>query len=112
MTCEEMDGSLVILNSLEEYEFLYTEVLPYKKYQVWIGLREIGSSKPRIWKWVDGSVPAFTKWGLAQPQGSDAHCVTLLNGSFGDGKWNHVWNDRICSTTQDFVCETKQKQPH
>ncbi|KAJ7353902.1 Collectin-12 [Desmophyllum pertusum] len=106
--CEEMDGSLVILNSLEEDEFLYTEVLPQvpQSYEAWIGLREIGSSKPRIWKWVDGSIPTFTKWGSNDPSHTRSHCVTAaVEGS------NMGWNDRRCSKTFGFVCEKKQNQP-
>ncbi|KAJ7353911.1 Collectin-12 [Desmophyllum pertusum] len=93
MACEEMDGSLVISNTLEEDEFLYTEVLHQvpQSYQAWIGLFEIGSSNPRIWKWVDGSVPTFTKWGSTEPSHSVANCVTaLIEGS------NRGWNDRRC----------------
>ena len=108
--CEELNGSLVSLNSLEEYEFLYTDILP-DKYKVWIGLFDVTFSwiEPR---WVDGSVLAYEKWGLDQPNGRiGSECVTALNGKHFKQQWNHEWNDRACARLYPFVCETKQNQP-
>lgn len=110
--CELINGSLVILNSMEEFQFLFTSLLP-ETYQVWIGLYDFNPNGPRMWKWLDGSVPLFNKWGAGQPSHWTSRCVTAFKGSYNSKQWYNVGNDRKCSKyPMELSCETKQNQPH
>lgn len=107
-TCEELNATLAILNSVEEYEFLYNHghVLP-DNYRIWIGLVIVGNPGSETWGWVDGSVLTYDKWGPKQPTGG-SECVIALNGNYFKLQWSHEWNDRSCSRQHTFVCERNQ----
>ena len=65
--CEALrKGNLVILNTVEEEQFLIANVLPVT-YQTWIGIHDDDPGTPRMWRWIDGSVPFFERWGPNQP---------------------------------------------
>ncbi|XP_078375771.1 dromaiocalcin-1-like [Oculina patagonica] len=108
-TCEELNATLAILNSAEEYEFLYNHghVLP-DNYKIWIGLVSVGNTGSETWAWVDGSVLTYHKWGPDQPTRDSAECVIALNGKYFRVQWSHEWNDRSCTRLNTFVCEKKQ----
>jgi len=110
--CETIHkGNLVILNTVEEEQFLITKVLP-ATYQIWIGIHDDDPGTPRVWRWIDGSVPSFERWGPNQPNLHSTQCATFLNGKYFQVNWNHDWNDRPCSALNGgFVCEKKQNQP-
>ncbi|XP_037680424.1 low affinity immunoglobulin epsilon Fc receptor [Choloepus didactylus] len=94
-TCEDLQGRLVSIHSLEEQAFL-TKHADMKG--SWIGLRDLNVEGEFIW--MDGSPVDYSNWQLGEPnnqaQGED--CVMML----GSGKWN----DAFCRSKQDgWVCD-------
>ncbi|KAL9966879.1 hypothetical protein ACROYT_G025016 [Oculina patagonica] len=105
--CREMNGSLVILHTAEENDFVSRAVVP-DTYRAWIGLNDYGSS-PRDWKWEDGSGLSFSHWYPSEPNNVVENCVEVLNGFFYGGQWNHAWNDNRCSVGLPFICERRTR---
>ncbi|KAL9966882.1 hypothetical protein ACROYT_G025019 [Oculina patagonica] len=105
--CREMNGSLVILHTAEEHEFITRAVFP-DTYQAWIGLNDYGSS-PRDWKWEDGSGLSFSHWHPGEPNDAVENCVGVLNGFFYGMQWNHAWNDQDCAKSFPFICERRTR---
>ncbi|XP_075061075.1 asialoglycoprotein receptor 1-like [Mixophyes fleayi] len=97
--CEEKGSHMVVINSEEEQNFLFT--MTKGKY-TWIGLTDSSGD----WKWVDGtrydSTPKY--WIPGQPDdfyghqlGGGEDCAHLHN--------NGKWNDDHCSRPYWYLCE-------
>ncbi|KAK2822601.1 hypothetical protein Q5P01_022666 [Channa striata] len=97
--CTNISSHMLIINDNEEQEFVRTAVTG--KGFFWLGLTD--REKENIWKWVDGTIPVFTKWKPGQPdnwthgheEGED--CAGLIH--------NANWNDFYCTDRIGFICE-------
>ncbi|XP_077471608.1 collectin-12-like [Stigmatopora argus] len=97
--CSGKAAHLIVINDNEEQTFVMGVVTG--KGFFWLGLND--KEEENVWKWVDGSMPLFTKWNPGQPDnwtrghqhGED--CVGLLQ--------NGNWNDFYCSNPFGFICE-------
>ncbi|XP_023649168.2 collectin-12 [Paramormyrops kingsleyae] len=97
--CAETSATLVIINSMEEQEWLNIQIIG--KGYFWLGLTD--REKEDVWQWLDGVLPTFTNWKPGQPdnwshnheEGED--CAMLISEGF--------WNDAACATPLKYICE-------
>ncbi|XP_055367119.1 CD209 antigen-like protein E [Betta splendens] len=91
--CQQFGTDLVIINSLEEQEFI--QALPLR---VWIGLTD--AETEGTWKWVDGTLlGSLSYWAAGEPNdlGGAEDC--------GEVVWNRYWNDESCDHQDYWICE-------
>uniref|UniRef100_A0A1A8RM06 Collectin-12 n=1 Tax=Nothobranchius rachovii TaxID=451742 RepID=A0A1A8RM06_9TELE len=97
--CSNISSHLIIINNDEEQQFVRKAIAG--KGFFWLGLTD--KEKENVWKWVDGTIPVFTKWKPGQPDnwthghedGED--CAGLIH--------NANWNDFYCTDSIGFICE-------
>lgn len=94
-TCMGFGGDLVIIGDQAEQDFLLGQPI---EAVVYIGLSD--EAVEGTFVWVDGSAPAFTAWGMGEPNnaldGEDCGQLAVATA---------VWNDIACATAGAFVCE-------
>ncbi|MBN3307370.1 COL12 protein, partial [Amia calva] len=97
--CEGKSSTLVVINNQEEQQWIRRQVAG--KGFFWLGLTD--REEENTWKWVDGTMPSFTKWKAGQPdnwshgheQGED--CAGMIHEGY--------WNDFFCEEINSFICE-------
>uniref|UniRef100_A0A3Q1H1P6 Collectin-12 n=1 Tax=Anabas testudineus TaxID=64144 RepID=A0A3Q1H1P6_ANATE len=97
--CTNMSSHMLIINDDDEQQFVRNAAAG--KGYFWLGLTD--REKENVWKWVDGTIPVFTKWKPGQPdnwthgheEGED--CAGLIH--------NANWNDFYCTDRIGFICE-------
>ena len=97
--CEGLGSKLVVINSQAEQQALTSKITASQ--WTWIGLYRNPKDKSR-WLWVDGSPVTYTHWYKGEPNSLLEECAHMYPKVQG-GKWN----DRGCSVTFPYVCETK-----
>ncbi|KAM8885530.1 C-type lectin domain family 4 member E-like [Spinachia spinachia] len=102
--CREQGGHLVVLNNVEELDYI-SEVVDIK-YSYWIGLVE--RDHEGHWSWVDGtdfsSTPTF--WDNGQPDNwENGEDCGQIHAS--ERRKRKMWNDADCHRTFKYVCETR-----
>ncbi|XP_071382012.1 collectin-12-like [Centroberyx affinis] len=98
-TCEMKSASLLIISDMEEQKWLKKQTSG--KGYFWMGLTD--KQEENVWRWLDGTEPAFTSWKPGQPDdwghgheiGED--CAGLIH----DG----LWNDFFCEDLISYICE-------
>ncbi|XP_034062729.1 asialoglycoprotein receptor 1-like isoform X2 [Gymnodraco acuticeps] len=97
--CIEEGADLVVIDSLEEQEFL--NMLMHKGQNVWIGLTD--SLQEGTWMWVDGSNVTTKFWQPGQPNSYNRNqdCGENIQKTPGVGQWN----DDGCFAVQNWICE-------
>ncbi|XP_054479051.1 collectin-12-like [Anoplopoma fimbria] len=98
-TCASMSASLLIINDMEEQKWLKKQTIG--KGYFWMGLTDRGQEN--VWRWLDSTEPAFTKWKPGQPDdwghghelGED--CAGLIHEG--------LWNDFFCEDLISYICE-------
>ncbi|KAK9527632.1 hypothetical protein VZT92_014178 [Zoarces viviparus] len=98
-TCESTSASLLIINNTEELKWLKKQTVG--KGYFWMGLTD--REEENVWRWLDGTEPAFTKWKPGQPDdwghghemGED--CAGLIHEG--------LWNDFFCEDLISYICE-------
>ncbi|XP_034363690.1 C-type lectin domain family 10 member A-like isoform X1 [Arvicanthis niloticus] len=102
--CQLENSHLVVVNSLEEQNFLQTRLANDNS---WIGLTDQNGP----WRWVDGTdfEKGFKYWAPEQPDnwyghglGGGEDCAHLTS----DGRWN----DNVCQILYGWICETNVGQ--
>ncbi|XP_049717122.1 C-type lectin domain family 10 member A-like isoform X7 [Elephas maximus indicus] len=98
--CQLSGAHLVVINSLEEQNFVQDYI---GSFESWIGLND----PEGVWKWVDGTDydTNFKNWDENQPDDWDGH------GLGGGEDCAHIqtsgkWNDNVCQRPFHWVCET------
>ncbi|KAI5628007.1 CD209 antigen-like protein D [Silurus asotus] len=94
--CRERGVDLVIVDSLEEEEFL----LKYLgRNQAWLGLSDRDTEGE--WKWVDGTPLTTAFWREGEPNNlNNEDCAVIV----GTANWKS-WNDTPCSRNISWICE-------
>ncbi|KAL3044539.1 hypothetical protein OYC64_012934 [Pagothenia borchgrevinki] len=97
--CIEEGADLVVIDSLEEQEFL--NMLMPKSQNAWIGLTD--SLQEGTWMWVDGSNVTTQFWQPGQPNSYNGNqdCGENVQKTPGVGQWN----DDGCFAVQNWICE-------
>uniref|UniRef100_A0A3Q3FE95 C-type lectin domain-containing protein n=1 Tax=Labrus bergylta TaxID=56723 RepID=A0A3Q3FE95_9LABR len=94
--CRDRGAELVIVNNIEEQEFLTNNITA----DTWIGLSD--QDNEGTWKWADDTPLTQGYWEADQPddwRGED--CV-----QFGKGKKKEAnWNDISCDESLRWICE-------
>lgn len=92
--CENVGGTLCIINSAGENSFVASKLMGATAY---IGLHD--SNVEGLFEWVDNSSVNYTNWYPGQPNNAngDQDFVEMLP----DG----TWNDQYENTYREFICE-------
>ncbi|XP_077952094.1 collectin-12 [Gasterosteus aculeatus] len=102
-SCESTSASLLIINDREELTWLKKQTLG--KGYFWMGLTD--REEENVWRWLDGSEPAFTNWKPGQPDdwghghGTGEDCVGLIHEG--------LWNDAFCEDQINYICEKEME---
>ena len=93
--CEEYDGNLVTINSIQ-LQKRFTEISRHHKKVFWIGLND--REEEGMFRWVSGSSSSFVHWNVNEPNNvrNEDCAVTSPTG---------YWNDRSCAHKLDYICE-------
>ncbi|XP_031148780.1 collectin-12 [Sander lucioperca] len=102
-TCESTSASLLIINDMEEQKWLKKQTIG--KGYFWMGLTD--REEENVWRWLDGTEPAFAKWKPGQPDdwghghemGED--CAGLIHEG--------LWNDFFCEDLISYICEKEME---
>ncbi|XP_029978981.1 collectin-12 [Sphaeramia orbicularis] len=102
-TCESKSASLLIINDMDEQKWLKKQT--FGKGYFWMGLTD--KEEEDVWRWLDGTEPAFTKWKPGQPDnwghghemGED--CAGLIHEG--------LWNDFFCEDLISYICEKEME---
>ncbi|XP_072525647.1 uncharacterized protein [Salminus brasiliensis] len=94
--CINRGANLVIINNIEEQEFLLKTL---KGRRAWIGLTD--QHTEGVWKWVDGSLLTTGYWCKGEPNDSSSEDCGEIRGS-ADTK---CWNDKPCNLKDSWICE-------
>ncbi|XP_037613148.1 LOW QUALITY PROTEIN: collectin-12-like [Sebastes umbrosus] len=102
-TCESSSASLLIISDMEEQKWLKKHTVG--KGYFWMGLTD--REEENVWRWLDGTEPAFTKWKPGQPDdwghgheiGED--CAGLIHEG--------LWNDFFCEDLISYICEKEME---
>lgn len=97
--CTNISSHLLIINDNDEQQYIKNTIAG--KTYFWLGLTD--REEENVWKWVDGTLPTFTKWKPGQPDnwthghedGED--CAGLIHQA--------NWNDFYCTDRIGFICE-------
>ncbi|KAM9743512.1 C-type lectin domain family 4 member E-like [Menidia menidia] len=106
-TCKSHKGHLLVLNNVEELDYISKVADVQLGY--WIGLVERGQEGQ--WSWVDGtdysSTPTF--WDVGQPDDWDFRVngedCGQLHGA--QRRKRKLWNDADCGLSYRYICEMK-----
>ncbi|XP_019943140.1 collectin-12 [Paralichthys olivaceus] len=102
-TCESKSASLLIINDMEEQIWLKKQT--FGKGYFWMGLTD--REEENVWRWLDGTQPAFMKWKSGQPDnwghgheiGED--CAGLIHEG--------LWNDFFCEDLISYICQKEME---
>ncbi|XP_077086322.1 collectin-12 [Siphateles boraxobius] len=98
-SCNNKSSSMLIINDEDEQLWIKRQISG--KGYFWLGLTD--TVEENIWRWVDGSLPNYTKWKRGQPDNwSHGHeagedCAGLIH----EGSWN----DFFCTERIGLICE-------
>ncbi|XP_040921942.1 collectin-12-like isoform X1 [Toxotes jaculatrix] len=102
-TCESKSASLLIVSDMEEQKWLKKQI--FGKGYFWMGLTD--KEEENVWRWLDGTEPAFTKWKPGQPDnwghghGTGEDCAGLIHEG--------LWNDFFCEDLISYICEKQME---
>ncbi|XP_050980848.1 LOW QUALITY PROTEIN: collectin-12 [Labeo rohita] len=97
--CSNKSSTMLIINDEDEQLWIKRQISG--KGYFWLGLTD--SVEENTWRWVDGSLPNYTKWKPGQPDNwSHGHeagedCAGLIHEA--------SWNDFFCTERIGFICE-------
>ncbi|KAG7241398.1 hypothetical protein INR49_025598 [Caranx melampygus] len=105
--CLAQGGHLLVLNNVEELDYISSVVEP--RYAIWIGLVE--RQQEGHWTWVDGtdfnSTPTY--WDDGQPDDwalrENGEDCGQLHGSAE--RKRRLWNDADCTLQYRYICESR-----
>uniref|UniRef100_A0A8C3XBH0 Mannose receptor C-type 1 n=1 Tax=Cyanoderma ruficeps TaxID=181631 RepID=A0A8C3XBH0_9PASS len=100
-SCQKEGSHLASIQSLEEHNFMVSQ-LGYKPTdKLWIGLND--RKVQMYFEWSDGTPVTYTKWHLGEPSttnNSPEDCV-LIKGQ------NGYWADYVCEKKAGYICKRK-----
>lgn len=104
--CREMRADLVVVDSLEEQEFINNHTVSYddENHGYWIGLRK--TREERAWSTVEGTNANITFW-IPDQTGYSVSCALSLPSA--DPTAN--WRKSSCEMKNRWICETRALTP-
>ena len=100
--CWDKRAELAIIQSKNEYHFIFNEVsfrYGYHDNRLWIGMDYVSTTD--TYKWVDGSSPTFVSWSFVGASKNRFKCVAL-SAKYGN------WESQNCSDKYGYICEKQQ----
>ncbi|XP_076840853.1 collectin-12 isoform X2 [Brachyhypopomus gauderio] len=98
-SCKNKTSSMLMIRDEDEQLWIRKQIAG--KGYFWLGLTD--AVEENIWRWVDGTLPSFTRWKPGQPDNwSHGHeegedCAGLIHEA--------NWNDFFCTDRIGFICE-------
>ncbi|XP_070478940.1 C-type lectin domain family 4 member G-like isoform X2 [Equus przewalskii] len=101
-SCASAGAHLVIVNDLDEQDFLSRNV---RGRGYWLGLRAVRhAEKIQGYQWIDGVPLSFSHWNQGEPNDAQGRedCVMMLRTG--------MWNDARCEDKErdSWICEKRQ----
>ena len=107
VACERLGGHLATVHSAEEEKFVLdyvkrerNELVDLSRGYTWIGGHDF--LQESNWMWITDEIFNFTNWRAGNPNNGGANGNEDCLDISGDG-----WNDNICSSRLNYVCERK-----
>ncbi|ELW47394.1 Macrophage mannose receptor 1 [Tupaia chinensis] len=101
--CRKEGGDLASIHSIEEFDFIISQLGYEPNDELWIGLNDIKIQM--YFEWSDGTPVTFTKWLRGEPSHENNRqedCV-VMKGKDG------YWADRACERPLDYICKMKSQ---
>ncbi|XP_056592929.1 asialoglycoprotein receptor 1-like [Triplophysa dalaica] len=92
--CKERGADLVIINSIEEQEFMQNATAGYGFNPFWIGLRK----EEGLWKWIDETTLKTSFWIDGYPRSDNHYCARTSSSG---------WSDFSCDAKYGWICEKR-----
>ncbi|XP_075826649.1 macrophage mannose receptor 1 [Microtus pennsylvanicus] len=97
--CRKEGGDLASIHSIEEFDFIFSQLGYDPQDELWIGLNDIKIQM--YFEWSDGTPVTFTKWLRGEPSHENNRqedCV-VMKGKDG------YWADRACEQPLGYICK-------
>ncbi|EGW02050.1 Macrophage mannose receptor 1 [Cricetulus griseus] len=97
--CRKEGGDLASIHSIEEFDFIFSQLGYEPQDELWIGLNDIKIQM--YFEWSDGTPVTFTKWLRGEPSHENNRqedCV-VMKGKDG------YWADRACEQPLGYICK-------
>ncbi|XP_075882129.1 C-type lectin domain family 4 member E-like [Nelusetta ayraudi] len=102
--CVSHGGHLLVLNTVEELDYISKIVQIHRSY--WIGLADHGNEGQ--WGWVDGTEmnPTLHVWDVGQPDnwGNKEDCGQIHHSV---GRYRKMLNDADCKLNFSYICKVQ-----
>lgn len=101
--CRKEGGDLASIHSIEEFDFVISQLGYEPDDELWIGLNDIKIQM--YFEWSDGTPVTFTKWLRGEPshENNRQEDCTVMKGKDG------YWADRACERTLGYICKMKSQ---
>ncbi|XP_005387016.1 PREDICTED: macrophage mannose receptor 1 [Chinchilla lanigera] len=101
--CRKEGGDLASIHTIEEFDFIISQLGYEPSDELWIGLNDIKIQM--FFEWSDGTPVTFTKWLRGEPSHENNRqedCV-VMKGKDG------FWADRACEHPLGYICKMKSQ---
>nr|XP_044990947.1 macrophage mannose receptor 1 [Jaculus jaculus] len=101
--CRKEGGDLASIHSIEEFDFIISQLGYEPNDELWIGLNDIKIQM--YFEWSDGTPVTFTRWLRGEPSHENNRqedCV-VMKGQEG------YWADRACEQSLGYICKMKSQ---
>ncbi|XP_066135196.1 macrophage mannose receptor 1 [Saccopteryx bilineata] len=101
IACKLDGGELASIHTIEEFDFIISQLGYEPNDELWIGLSD--SKIQMYFEWIDHSPVTFTRWLLGEPSheyNRQDDCV-VMKGKDG------YWADRTCEHPLGYICKKK-----
>ncbi|KAG8515944.1 Macrophage mannose receptor 1 [Galemys pyrenaicus] len=101
--CRKEGGDLASIHSIEEFDFIISQLGYEPNDELWIGLNDLKIQM--YFEWSDGTPVAFTKWLRGEPshENNRQEDCTVMKGKDG------LWADRACERSLGYICKMKSQ---
>ncbi|XP_036201669.1 macrophage mannose receptor 1 isoform X2 [Myotis myotis] len=101
--CRKEGGDLASIHTIEEFDFIISQLGYEPNDELWIGLNDLKIQM--YFEWSDGTPVTFTKWLRGEPSHENNRqedCV-VMKGKDG------YWADRACERSLGYICKMKSQ---
>uniref|UniRef100_A0A8C3X197 Macrophage mannose receptor 1 n=1 Tax=Catagonus wagneri TaxID=51154 RepID=A0A8C3X197_9CETA len=101
--CRKEGGDLASIHSIEEFDFIISQLGYEPNDELWIGLNDIKIQM--YFEWSDGTPVTFTKWLPGEPshENNRQEDCAVMKGKDG------YWADRACERPLGYICKMKSQ---
>uniref|UniRef100_G1PD26 Macrophage mannose receptor 1 n=1 Tax=Myotis lucifugus TaxID=59463 RepID=G1PD26_MYOLU len=103
IACRKEGGDLASIHTIEEFDFIISQLGYEPNDELWIGLNDLKIQM--YFEWSDGTPVTFTKWLHGEPSHENNRqedCV-VMKGKDG------YWADRACERSLGYICKMKSQ---